>query len=179
MRQIKDYPNYLISLDGNVFSLTSMKWLKTNKKSNSYQQVELFNDNGSKHLLVHRLVAEAYMLNNEQKKTVNHIDGNKSNNSLLNLEWSTYSENMKHAFRTGLKYHNENQRKAISNVGKRVGAENGRKASEKRKKLIIDVATGIFYNGIKEAAETINVKKTTLNAMLIGQNKNRTNYKYV
>jgi hypothetical protein len=179
MKQITNYPNYYVSLDGKVFSLNSMKWLKPRKCNNGYYQVQLFNNDGDKFLLVHRLVAEAYLINNEQKKTVNHLNGDKSNNSLLNLEWSTYSENMKHAFKTGLKFHNQNQRTAISNVGKRVGRLNGIKSADKKKKLILNEMTGIYYNGLEEAAYSINVDKTKLCHIILGNSKIKTSLKYV
>lgn len=58
------------------------------------------NDQNS--MSVHRLIAETFIPNPENKKVVNHIDGNTLNNALTNLEWVTQSENMQHAIKTGL-----------------------------------------------------------------------------
>lgn len=51
---------------------------------------------------IHRLVASAFLPNPEGKATINHKDGNKSNNHIDNLEWATYSENVQHAVQNGL-----------------------------------------------------------------------------
>ena len=67
-----------------------------------------------KSYLVHRLVAESFIPNPEDKATVNHIDGNKANNRISNLEWATQSENNKHAFLTGLKPFTQKQFEAAT-----------------------------------------------------------------
>ena len=68
-----------------------------------YPKVNLCKEGKVIHYPVHRLVAIAFVPNPENKPQVNHIDGNKANNCVANLEWNTDSENMLHAFRTGLK----------------------------------------------------------------------------
>jgi len=66
-----------------------------------YYSLCLRNKNKKMHR-VSRLVAQAFIPNPENKPEVNHIDGNKKNNVVCNLEWNTASENMLHAFKTGL-----------------------------------------------------------------------------
>lgn len=68
-----------------------------------YYNVRLHIKNKVKNLKVHRLYAQAFLSNPKNLPQVNHIDGNKLNNHLSNLEWCTASENMKHAVKTGLK----------------------------------------------------------------------------
>ena len=86
---------------------TKEKILNYNKSNRGYLQVCLTKDGKSKTYTVHRLVAKAFLPNLKNKKQVNHIDGNKENNNIDNLEWVTSSENNKHAFITGLnKPHN-------------------------------------------------------------------------
>lgn len=70
--------------------------------SRGYYQVSLCIDGKYRHFQVHRLVAEAFIPNPENKPQVNHIDGNKLNNDISNLEWVTRSENQLHAYKTGL-----------------------------------------------------------------------------
>jgi len=68
-----------------------------------YIRVVLYNeDNKAKHLLLHRVIAENYLVKKEGKDVVNHIDGNKTNNSVENLEWVTTRENVIHAVRNDL-----------------------------------------------------------------------------
>ena len=74
---------------------------KTGKRRN-YETVGLYINGKKKNFKVHRLVAEAFIDNPENKPQVNHIDGNTSNNNVNNLEWVTNSENQLHAWKNGL-----------------------------------------------------------------------------
>lgn len=102
---IKNYnQDYSINKNGIVFSLKKdRKQLSISHTKNGYCQVELcINGIRKKHLL-HRLVAESFISNELNKPQVNHIDGNKKNNSVLNLEWCTRSENQLHSINLGLR----------------------------------------------------------------------------
>ena len=74
---------------------------------NGYPSVELSKNGKSKKFTVHRLVATHFLSNEGKAPQVNHIDGNKENNNVNNLEWATASENIKHSIENGLrpKYH--------------------------------------------------------------------------
>lgn len=74
-----------------------VSYVKLQQTSDGYQTVSIL----GKQPRVHTLVATAFIPNPENKKVVNHIDGNKSNNCVANLEWSTYAENTLHGYRTG------------------------------------------------------------------------------
>ena len=77
--------------------------LKLQKNSNGYITVGFCINHSCKYQRVHRLVCMAFHPNSENKKFVNHKDGNKTNNHIDNLEWCTKSENEIHAYKTGLK----------------------------------------------------------------------------
>ena len=68
-----------------------------------YLVAHLSKDNKAKNILVHRLVAESFIPNPNKYPCVNHIDGNKQNNNINNLEWCTHSENDLHAYKIGLR----------------------------------------------------------------------------
>lgn len=78
------------------------KILKLYISKKGYLQVNLTKNRQSKTSSVHRLVATAFIQNPKNKPEVNHIDGNKQNNKIDNLEWVTSSENTIHAIKTGL-----------------------------------------------------------------------------
>ncbi len=96
---IKDFPNYYCDKYGNIFS--KRKKLKQSKR-NGYLCVSLCNNGFSKSFNVHRIIAEAFIPNPENKPQVNHINGIKTDNRVENLEWVTQSENTIHALSIGL-----------------------------------------------------------------------------
>jgi len=171
MRQIKDNPNYLVAVDGKIFSLTTMRFLKTTKRPDGYVYVKI----GNKSHRVHRLVAQTYIDNPECKPQVNHIDGNKANNMLCNLEWMTQSENIKHSFDIGLRPISDAVRESGRLLAKNYGGHTGYGYT----KIVLNTETGIFYERVKEAADTIGVTKKHLYRKLSGELKNTTKFKYV
>ena len=82
---------------GGSFAPIDEKILKQKTSKCGYRVVHLRDGDRESHPSVHRLVAEAFIPNLFSKPTVNHVDGNKSNNMISNLEWSTHTEQMKHA----------------------------------------------------------------------------------
>lgn len=93
---------YKVSNKGRLFSLLTFMFMNPNKSDKGYYKVGLRKNNKSHTKILHRLIAKAFIANPENKKEVNHIDGDKSNNCIDNLEWCTPSENMQHAFDAGL-----------------------------------------------------------------------------
>lgn len=95
---------YKIYSDGRVENTKTGKFLKHQGNGFGYLKVTLTISGKPIQRYVHRLVAEAYCIKTDYTKNqVNHKDGNKSNNSYLNLEWVTNSENQIHAHENGLK----------------------------------------------------------------------------
>ena len=95
---------YFVSRSGDVISRYKHKekHLKVFTTDKGYMYVKLWINNKTRAAFIHRLVATAYIPNPDNKPDVNHKDGNKHNNSVENLEWVTKSENMIHAYQTGL-----------------------------------------------------------------------------
>lgn len=93
MKQFRNTP-YFITPDGNIYRNNKLK--KLTKRPDGYLVANFTINSIGKTYLVHRLVAECYIPNPDNKPEVNHWDGDKTNNNVDNLVWSTRSENIIH-----------------------------------------------------------------------------------
>lgn len=94
MKDIKNYEGlYAITSCGKVWSYRSKKFLKPAPQTNGYLRVRLRKDKKMKNFYIHRLVAEAYIPNPNNYDTVDHIDFDRTNNCVNNLQWMSRSEN--------------------------------------------------------------------------------------
>lgn len=114
MLKIKDiesyYGRYKIDTNANIYGLSrsndirykNKKWLlKQYKDNNGYMYVTLSLNKKRKVFKVHKLMAITFLNNIDNKKCVNHIDSNRENNNIENLEWITHKENTQHALKKG------------------------------------------------------------------------------
>ena len=137
---------YQISNLGRVKSFYSGKVLKAYKTRNGYLSIRLSKNGISHGFSIHRLVANAFIPNPENKPEVNHIDEDKTNNKVSNLEWNTRLENMRHG-------------SIIQRKQKPVFAVN--------KSMEFDY----YFNSLKEAAETLNLHASGITQVLKGRYK--------
>ena len=140
-RDIKGYEGkYQVSNLGRVKS--RHKILKPNNVK-GYLYVYPSKNSKKEALKVHRLVAEAFIDNPENKPEVNHIDGNKENNRVENLEWCTKSENMQHAIKTGLMHQYKTGEGPLS-------------------RKIICINTGEIYNSSRHASKETGIDNSNI-----------------
>lgn len=104
-KTIEEFPNYSVSDQGRVRRDVSLprkpggRLLRPGISSNGYPLVVLTRDGLHYSRTVHRLVAKAFLEPIDGHSITNHKDGNKENNRAVNLEWATYSSNLKHSYR--------------------------------------------------------------------------------
>lgn len=153
---------YQISNCGNVKNVKRNKNIAlTYCKRTGYIYANLYNNYKRKNATVHRLIATAFIPNPNNFPEINHIDGNKTNNSIENLEWCTRSHNMKHAVANGL------HMKVIPH--------------DLRKTVVAMNADGSLigtYNGLKAAADEFGISTQAISSYCKGNRKNKHGYKF-
>jgi hypothetical protein len=116
VKQVPGYPSYLVSDTGLIINQKTGKTTYGHKTSSGYLRVLLANGDAIRTVLVHRLVAEAFSPNIFGLPQVNHLNGIKHDNNVADLEWCTASENMQHAYDSGLIAANKGSRHHLAKL---------------------------------------------------------------
>ena len=144
------YDDYRVSDDGKIWNIRKEFEVTQTVSSDGYATVTLRLGVGRRRTFrVHRLVAEAFIPNPDDKPEVNHIDGVKLNNEASNLEWVTHAENIKHAWDTGLLAPTSSRSKKLSaaHKGKRRGKANH------KSKAVRCLTTNKVFESIRQACQ--------------------------
>ena len=137
MKDIKGYEGlYAVTSCGKVWSYKSNRFLGNNLDKDGYCRATLFKEGQRKTYKTHRLIAEAYIPNPENKPQINHKDENKQNNCINNLEWATAKENTNYGTR--------NQR-----AGEAIG--------KKRSKKVYCVELDKVFDSMTQAQKELNI----------------------
>lgn len=102
MRLLLRNENYMVNEFGEVYSIKRNKILTPKINHDGYLRIQLWKNGSCEFVGIHRLIAETFISNPDNKTIVNHKDGNKQNNVVENLEWCTQKENIRHSFDMGL-----------------------------------------------------------------------------
>lgn len=140
--------HYLVSTNGEVFSLRSHKIIKAFKDTAGYYSYALFVNGERRNVTAHRLVAMAFIPNPLGKPAVDHIDTDKENNHVSNLKWVTYRENAR----------NPKTYERLAAIGKiKIQSMNVKRAKTRLKKVIVRWADGTerLFPSVKDAAAAI------------------------
>lgn len=156
-KKIKINSNYSINRKGEVRNDITGKLKKAYiNKANGYLTIDLYKENKSTKVTLHRLLAEAYIPNPSNKPCIDHKDGNRQNNSLSNLRWASYSEN--------------NSR--FNTIGVRSERVKVTHYNEKRKKRgggheeWLDVDRIIYFDKIKDVADSFECTQGNITPLL-------------
>ena len=158
-KPIDGFKGYKISNDGFVYSEKTNRVLNKINNSSGYYHICLINNGKMQYQLLHRLIAQAFIPNPHNKPFINHIDGDKKNNKIDNLEWVTNKENIRHAFEIGLM--------------------NGKPSTRKKQIIQIDKKTNKViceYNSQLEASKKLNIHPGSLSQCLNGKYKTAGGY---
>jgi hypothetical protein len=158
------FPEYYVTDTGEVYSRKMynnpngrIRKLKPYVDSTGYPRVVLSEHSKPKSIRVHYLVASAFLPKGKNDKCVNHKDGNKQNNNVSNLEWCSYSHNIKHSFEV---------------LGRKISILLGKEHPKAKK--IYQIKNGQVvaeYYGAGEAERYTGIKRANIQRVLSGYNK--------
>lgn len=151
-QKIDGFP-YSVTRDGVVRNDRTGHIKQAALANSGYYFVRLWVNGKGKNFFVHRLVAQAFVQNPENKPEVNHIDGDKTNNVASNLEWVTGAENKRHC------------REVLGKINRNPNTKAANNACKKRVRCI---DTGTEYESITTAAKAIGSSQSSLSAHLLG-----------
>lgn len=157
-KEIEGFENYIICTDGTVHNKKGhniSRW----KDNVGYLQVKLSKEGKWYYKRVHRLVAEAFIPNPHNLKQVNHIDGDKTNNEVSNLEWIDNKNNTQHGYDNNL-YHSKHRNIKIE-------------VYDKITHQLINT-----YKSIRETANELNINRKTLSRILFDNKENNYDYDF-
>lgn len=176
-KQIDGFPNHYALPDGRVYSSNIQRFCSTQLLNSGYLGVCLTFKGVKRLRTVHRVIAETFVSKPDGKNYVNHLDGNKMNNDVSNLQWCTHSENMQHGFANGL-FDNSRRAAAVRmrEIGKQFADVNGQRLRELNQIASVPVIqltiSGEFvaeYPSVKEAERQ--TRAGNINKVISGQYK--------
>lgn len=166
MVPIPGFEYYLASDDGRIYSIRKKKFLKQRVRNDGYNQVTLAENGKRAQCYVHRIIAISF-LGKKDDLQVNHIDENKSNNAISNLEWVTPKENILHG--TGIK-----RRIATHTIEKL--RQSQLNAVEYRKRPVKCVETHKTFDSTADASRKMNINRSSISSALSGKYKTAGGY---
>lgn len=155
-RPIKGYENYYVSSSGRIINTKKGRFLTFTEDKDGYFKTTLFKNGKPYFFRVHRLVAQEFIPNPDNLDTVDHIDGNKKNNSVNNLQWLSRGENTKRFWKE----------QATEDYLNGFNVTFGRP-----KKTVFCFETNKIYESLTQASKELQIKYTDISKVLSGKQK--------
>lgn len=168
LKPIADFPGYCVDIYGRVYNRYGRE-LKQTVNRYGYCMVKLCQNGYEKNCSVHRLVADAFFDGDHSGYDVNHIDGNKQNNFIGNLEWATRGENIKHAYKINLR------KSCLTHDAQQKGA---RIFGEQSRRPVRVLETGQIYNSVAECACALGCARSAISRCCNGYAKQHHGYHF-